>query len=50
MKKPALRMRRLILLLPEDVVRTLKARAALEGVNPRDLITAWIQSWKEGKG
>lgn len=50
MKKQLPRMRRLMLLLPEDVVRTLKARAALEGVNPRDLITAWVRSWKEGKG
>lgn len=50
MKKPASSMRRLILLLPEDVVRTLKARAALEGVAPRDLVTAWVRSWKDRKG
>ncbi|HEV8663432.1 MAG TPA: hypothetical protein VGT06_09885 [Candidatus Methylomirabilis sp.] len=46
-------MRRLILLLPEDVGRALKARAALEGVAPRDLVVAWVRSWterKEGRG
>jgi len=45
MKKPARMMRRLILLLPEDVIRTLKSRAALDGVNPRDVITTSIRSW-----
>lgn len=49
MKKPAPKMRRLLLLLPEDVIRTLKARAALEGVAPRDLIVAWVQSWQRQK-
>jgi len=38
-------MRRLLLILPEDVIRTLKSRAALEGLHPRDLITAWVRSW-----
>ncbi len=47
MKKPTPRMRRLLLLLPEDVIRALKARAALEGVNPRDVITAWVRSWQK---
>ncbi len=50
MKTPASRMHRLLLLLPEDVIRRLKARAALEGVHPRDVITAWVRSWKEAKG
>lgn len=45
--------RRLALELPEDVVRALKARAALEGLAPRDLVVAWVRSWterKEGRG
>ncbi len=50
MKKPVPRMRRLMLLLPEDVIRALKARAALDGVDPRDLVAAWVRSWKAGKG
>jgi hypothetical protein len=45
MNKPPGRMRRLNLVLPEDVIRALKGRAGLEGVNPRDLITAWVRSW-----
>jgi len=45
MKKPPSRMRRLLLLLPEDLIRTLKARAALQGGHPRDLIIAWVRSW-----
>jgi hypothetical protein len=38
---------RLTLELPEDVARALKARAALEGVAPRDLVVAWVRTWKE---
>ena len=49
MKKAPAKMRRLNLVLPEDVIRALKGRAGLEGVSPRDLITAWVRSWKEGK-
>ena len=45
MKTPQPSMRRLLLILPEDVIRTLKSRAALEGLHPRDLITAWVRSW-----
>ena len=45
-KKQEAPIRRLTLELPEDVIRALKARAALEGVNPRDLITSWVRSWK----
>jgi len=36
---------RLTLELPEDVIRALKGRAGLEGLDPRDLITAWVRSW-----
>lgn len=49
MKKSAPRMRRLLLLLPEEVIRTLKARAGMEGVAPRDLVIAWVRSWKGRK-
>jgi hypothetical protein len=35
-----------MLLLPEDVVRTLNA---LLGVNPRDLIVAWVRSWENDR-
>jgi hypothetical protein len=45
MKTPQPSMRRLLLILPEDVIRTLKSRAALEALHPRDLITAWVRSW-----
>jgi len=50
MKKPAAKMRRLMLTLPEDVIRALKARAAMEGMDPRDIVIHWVRSWKEGKG
>ena len=45
MKKPAPTMRRLMLTLPEDIIRALKARAALEGMDPRDLLIQWVRSW-----
>jgi len=43
-KKQDAATRRLTLELPEDVIRALKGRAGLEGVDPRDLITAWVRS------
>lgn len=49
MKTQAPRMKRLLLLLPEHVIRALKARAAMEGVAPRDLVVAWVQSWGDEK-
>ena len=42
--------RRLTLELPEDVIRALKGRAGLEGLDPRDLITAWVRSWERPGG
>lgn len=49
MKKLAPGMRRLILLLPAEVIRALKARAAAEDKAPRDLVAAWVRSWKDKK-
>jgi len=44
-KRKDVPIRRLVLELPEDLIRTLKSRASLEGVAPRDLVAAWIRSW-----
>ena len=44
-KKEQVPMRRITLEIPEDLIRRLKRRASLEGVAPRDLVAAWIQSW-----
>jgi len=41
--------RRLTLQLPDDVIRALKGRAGLEGVDPRDLITSWVRSWAKAE-
>lgn len=52
-KRKHVGIRRLVLELPEELIRTLKSRASLEGVAPRDLVAAWIRSWtqsREGKG
>ncbi len=48
-KKPPVPMRRITLELPEDLIRRLKSRASLEGVAPRDLVVAWVRSWKEAE-
>lgn len=44
-KRKDVPIRRLVLELPEDLIRTLKSRASLEGLAPRDLVAAWIRSW-----
>ncbi len=44
-KRKDVPIRRLVLELPEDLIRSLKARASLEGVAPRDVVAAWIRSW-----
>lgn len=39
------KMHRLTVELPEDVIRSLKARAASQGKAPRDLVVEWVRSW-----
>jgi hypothetical protein len=37
--------RRLVLAMEDEIVRALKARAALEGTTVSKLVAAWVRTW-----